>query len=125
MPPRDRPSLQRPEPKKSENYGSFLQGLGGDTSKPLRRGEATGNRTSSEHRRQADNQDIKASGLVRDRSSRRNREGDNDSVSNVDAISVGSRRRELDEYALSPLKQGAALSQDYDRYGDNTNRTLS
>ena len=63
--------------------------------------------------------------MVRDRSSRRNREGDNDSVSNVDAISVGSRRRELDEYALSPLKQGAALSQDYDRYGDNTNRTLS
>lgn len=33
LPPRDRAVLQRPEPKKSDNYGSFLQGLGGDSNK--------------------------------------------------------------------------------------------
>lgn len=128
LPPRDRPSLTRPEPKKSENYGSFLAGLGGGDSKPPRRGEAAGGRTASEQRRGgADNTDIKSTGtgLIRDRSSRRAREGENDSVSNLDAVSAGSRRRE-EEYSMSPIKVGdRGVSQDYDRYGENTNRTIS
>ena len=62
---------------------------------------------------------------MRDRSSRRAREGDNDSVSNLDAVSAGSRRRG-DEYSMSPIKGGdRGVSQDYDRYGENTNRTAS
>jgi hypothetical protein len=62
---------------------------------------------------------------VRDRSSRRAREGDNDSVSNLDAVSAGSRRRD-DEYSMSPVKGGdRGVSQDFDRYGENTNRTAS
>lgn len=48
LPPRDRPSLARPEPKKSDNYGSFLQVLGGGESKPPRRGETASGRTTSE-----------------------------------------------------------------------------
>jgi hypothetical protein len=124
LPPRDRPSLTRPEPKKSENYGSFLAGLGGGEAKPARRGDTAGGRTASEQRR-GENTDIKSTGtaLVRDRSSRRGREGDNDSVSNLDAVSAGSRRRE-EEYSMSPIKPGdRGVSQDFDRYGENTNRT--
>jgi hypothetical protein len=128
LPPRDRPSLTRPEPKKSENYGSFLAGLGGGEAKPPRRGETAGGRTASEQRRGGgDNTDIKSTGtgLVRDRSSRRAREGDNDSVSNLDAVSAGSRRRE-EEFSMSPIKAGdRGAPQDYDRYGENTNRTVS
>jgi len=47
--------------------------------------------------------DSKSAGFVRDRSSRRAREGENDSASNIDAMSVGSRRQ-MDEYNISPLK---------------------
>ena len=114
LPPRDRPGIQRPEPKKSENYGSFLQGLGGDAGK---------SRSGVDAASRGRQNDTRSSGFARDRSARRGAE--NDSVSNVDAVSVGSRRRDGDDYSGSPVKQGGALSQDYDRFGDGTNRTLS
>ena len=99
LPPRERPNIARPQttsqPKDNKNYGSFLQGLGGEaSSRPARTGGALDvKRTQSENRgRDSNLMDTKSTGFVRDRSSRRAREGENDSASNIDAMSVGSRR---------------------------------
>jgi len=78
LPPRGREQPKKPENK---NYGSFLQGLGGDKNP----------RARSEYRKEGNNMDINGS-VGRDRSSRRRGEGD-ESASNIDVISLGSRRQ--------------------------------
>ena len=71
------------------------------------------------------NADIKSGG-VRDRSSRRPREGENDSVSNLDALSIGSRGNPLNTGiglpGFSPPKAVHTSSVGQDQY---TNRTQS
>lgn len=84
-----------------------MQGLGGNDS------SKGGSRARSEYRKETNsNIDIKSQGLVRDRSSRRRGEGD-DSASNIDVISLGSRRQAgFNEY--SPNKD--QMSQDDNSY---------
>ena len=93
-------SMQRQAGKDNKNYGSFLQGFAGDSKPPLK----DQRRPISEYRKET-NVDLKSTGLVRDRSSR-GRGGDNDST-NMDAISIGSRRHHGD---MSPSKHMGALS---------------
>lgn len=97
MPPK---GLGKPSPAENKNYGSFLN----DFKKP-----GTGSRGTTLDTRNvnaAGNIDTKSQGFVRDRSSRRAREGDQDSMSNVDAVSHGSRGVNFGQYAASPSKLG-------------------
>jgi hypothetical protein len=98
----------------NKNYGSFLN----EFKKP-----GPGSRGTTLDTRKADavgNLDTKSQGFVRDRSSRRAREGDQDSISNVDAVSHGSRGVNFGQYAASPSKLGGQTFSQGDEY---TNRT--
>ena len=99
MPPRGRTAgRERDAPKESQNYGRFLQDLKEETtSQPGRREfgvSSTEGRGRDAGYQPSQNADTKSGG-VRDRSGRRPREGENDSVSNMDALSIGSRGNPL------------------------------
>lgn len=49
-------------------------------------------------------------GFARDRSSRREREGENDTVSNVEAVSLGSQGANFNQYNFSPNKVGMGVA---------------
>lgn len=60
-----------------------MQGLGGDSTKNVRNNTLDARKFGQEDK----NNNM---GFARDRSSRREREGENDTVSNVEAVSLGS-----------------------------------
>lgn len=49
-------------------------------------------------------------GFARDKSSRRDREGENDTVSNVEAVSLGSQGANFNQYNFSPSKVGVGVA---------------
>jgi hypothetical protein len=100
------PTVSRPQPKDSKNYGSFLQGLGAtnDTSstRPPLRGRSENRILDSK----------KPEGLIRDRSSQNRQDVEQDSASNIDVMSVVSRRGVSLADRMSPNKRSNIMQED-------------
>jgi hypothetical protein len=80
-----------------------LQGLGGDSTKNVRNNTLDARKFGQEDK----NNNM---GFARDRSSRREREGENDTVSNVEAVSLGSQGANFNQYNFSPNKVGMGVA---------------
>lgn len=116
LPPRGR---ARDNPKDNKNYGSFLKDLAEETGSQVgpNRREFAASSSVEGARRQGD--------VVSGVGSRRPREAENDSASNIDALSIGSRGNPLNTGiglpGFSPPKAAHASSVGLDNYTNRTN----